>query len=292
MKGTKGHGGPMGRTIRSSGMIFLLFAVAVTLVSSSAEAKGAAAYPNSIVVLGHSGATGYDSDPARPRVDIRANSWATGTNPAVKSVYQRLLALNPKIRGHNLNLAKDGGVVRDVLAQAAIAVKSNPRPELVLIQIMDNDMRCPDVADPKPPPTFQPTLEKALQLIAKATPKARIFVVSQFGSPGTNVAALTAAQRKANGGGSGPCDFLDANGKIIPSRLAHLETEIHAFEAALAVGCKTVSTCRYDGGAFGRVVDRPEYISKDLSHFSIKGHAKAAAVAWEALKRTGSIPNG
>ncbi len=79
---------------------------------------------------------------------------------------------------------------------------------------------------------------------------------------------------------------------MIPARLAHLEKEINAFEAALAAGCKTVSTCRYDGGAFGRVVDRAEYISKDLGHFSIKGHAKAAAVAWEALKRTGSIPAG
>ncbi len=36
-------------------------------------------------MIGHSGATGYDSDPTRPGVDVTANSWATGTNPSVDS---------------------------------------------------------------------------------------------------------------------------------------------------------------------------------------------------------------
>jgi hypothetical protein len=52
-----------------------------------------------------------------------------------------------------------------------------------------------------------------------------------------------------------------------------------------------VATCRYDGGAFGRVVDRREWISTDLRHFSLEGNAKAAAVAWSALKRVGFIPS-
>ena len=40
-------------------------------------------YPNSIVVLGHSGATGYDSDPKAPETDATQNSWATGDNPEI-----------------------------------------------------------------------------------------------------------------------------------------------------------------------------------------------------------------
>ena len=35
----------------------------------------------------------------------------------------------------------------------------------------------------------------------------------------------------------------------------------------------------HDGGAFGRIVERRGYLSSDLSHLSVTGHAKAAAVA-------------
>jgi hypothetical protein len=56
-------------------------------------------------VLGHSGATGENSDPSKPRVEVRANSWATGTNPVVKSLYLRILAKNTAIQSHAVNLA-------------------------------------------------------------------------------------------------------------------------------------------------------------------------------------------
>jgi hypothetical protein len=46
----------------------------------------------------------------------------------------------------------------------------------------------------------------------------------------------------------------------------------------------------YDGGAFGRITDRRKYLSSDLNHFSIEGHAKAAAVAWAAMRRTHVLP--
>ena len=37
---------------------------------------------------------------------MRANNWVTGTNPAVHSFYERILAANPKIRGHAQNVAE------------------------------------------------------------------------------------------------------------------------------------------------------------------------------------------
>ena len=263
------------------------------LVLATAAADAAhGGYPDAIAVLGHSGATGENSDPKRPGVVVRENSWATGTNPAVKSLYLRLLALNPKIKGHNFNLAQGGANVRKLVNQATIAVpKLSPRPDLFVVQIMDGDIRC-DGTDETNTPKFQRTLTGALNVLAKGAPKAHIFVVSQFGSPATYVAALTLAQRKRFGGGSGRCDFIDASGQVIPERMAYLESVIQGYEAALAAACKSVPICRYDGGAFGRIVDRPEYISSDLNHFSIKGHAKAAAVAWAAMKRARVIPSG
>ena len=64
----------------------------------------------------------------------------------------------------------------------------------------------------------------------------------------------------------------------------------HGYEAQLAAGCKRVPRCTYDRGAFGRQVDKNEYISEDLNHFSVKGAAAAAAVAWEAMKQLRVIP--
>ena len=130
-----------------------------------------------------------------------------------------------------------------------------------------------------------------VEALATGAPEARIFVVSQFGSAGTWARALTLKQRIRIGGGSGPCDFIDVNGAIRPKQLAYLEAVIHRYEAAVATACKAVASCRYDGGAFGRAVDRREWISDDLNHFSLEGNAKAAAVAWAALKRVGFIPS-
>jgi hypothetical protein len=248
---------------------------------------GAARYPDSIAVLGHSGATGYDSDPKRPRVDINANSWATGTNPTVNSLYSRILAKNPKIKGHNTNLAQDGGTVRELLNQAHDAVGMTPKPQLVVIQIMDNDIVCP--AAKRDYATFKAGVIASLKVLARGSPSSRMFVVSQFGSPGTYVKTLTRDERLGFAG-EGPCDFVNNAGKIVATKVARLDGVIHGYEAQLRTACGQFRQCRYDGGAFGRVVDRRAWISEDLNHFSIRGHAKAAAVAWASMQQVGIVP--
>jgi hypothetical protein len=244
-------------------------------------------YPDSILVLGHSGATGESSDPAQPGVEVRENSWATGTNPAVNSLYLRLLSVHPQIKGHNVNLARGGATVDDLVGQAQDAVTQKPTDPLVVIQIMDNDIVCPATSSDYT--TFESTFVSALRALDEGLPSSRLFVVSQFGSPATNVKALTPAQR-VSAGGTGPCAGLDSEGQVVPKELARLEGIIHQYEARLKAGCQKVSRCRYDQGAFGDVVDRPEYIAPDLNHFSIKGHAKAAAVAWAAMKKAELVP--
>ncbi len=244
-------------------------------------------YPSSIAVLAHSNATGENSDPKRPGVEVRVNSWATGTNPAVKSVYQRILAQNPRIKGRNFNLAQGGATVDDLVLQAERAASLKPKPDLLLIQIMDNDIVCPAAA--RDYSAFRSTFVSALKKLAQSAPESRFFVVSQFGSPTTYWKALTQAERRSFGG-TGPCDFLDPAGRLVPKELARLERIIHRYEAQLRAGCRRFRQCRYDGGAFGRIVDKHEYVSSDLNHFSVKGHAKAAAVAWSAIRRAGLVP--
>jgi len=148
---------------------------------------------------------------------------------------------------------------------------------------MDADIVCPathgDYA------TFRAKLITALGVLARGAPHSRIFVVSQWGSPTTYWKALRPAQRQQfvagdqGGGGTGPCAFIDPRGRLGPKEAARLDTIIQGYEAQLAAGCKRVPRCTYDRGAFGRQVDKNEYISGDLNHFSVEGAAAAAAVA-------------
>lgn len=252
----------------------------------------AVGYPNSIAVLGHSGATGENSDPARPGQEVRANSWVTGTNPKVDSLYLRIRARHPAISGHAFNLAQGGATVTRLVQQAHRAVALKPVPQLIVIQIMDNDIVCPATAQDYA--SFLATFASALAVLAKGAPASRIFVVSQFGSPGTFASSLSRSERlrfaQQSGIGGGPCDFVDSQGQIVDAKVERLEKDIHGYEAQLEAGCRRFKQCRYDGGAAGNIVDKRSYVSSDLNHFSIAGHAKAAAVAWAAMQRTGVIP--
>ena len=244
-------------------------------------------YPNSIAVLGHSGSTGENSDPHRPGVEVRENSWATGTNPAVRSVYMRILERNPAIKGHDYSYSEGGAAIDRVAAQAERLLATKTRADLILIQVMDNDLTCP--LDGAALSDFQSHLTAMLRKLARGAPNSSEFVVSQFGSVPTAVKSLSRDDRIAQGG-TGPCDFLTPTGRVVPKKVARLENAIHAYEAALKTACSKVRQCTYDGGAFGRIVDRREYMSSDLNHFSIKGHAKAAAVAWAAMRRAHVLP--
>ena len=68
-----------------------------------------------------------------------------------------------------------------MLLQAKKAVGLKPTPELIVVQGIDNDLACDSVSH-KP---FQVAFARMLDVLATGLPDARIFVVSQFGSPGT-----------------------------------------------------------------------------------------------------------
>src|SRR3954468_10749596 len=86
---------------------------------------------DAVGVIGHSGATGANS--TGEDTDVRGNSWATGDNPAVDSVYLRLLSDHPALEGHNFNAAEDGPASTALLEQAKQLLAMDPVPDLVLI---------------------------------------------------------------------------------------------------------------------------------------------------------------
>jgi hypothetical protein len=254
---------------------------------ASSDRKWLHGYPGSIAVLGHSGATGENSDPGRPGLEVRANSWATGSNPKVNSLYLRLLGRNAAIKGHNANYAEAGANVSALAGQADRLLQRDAKPQLIVIQIMDSDLVCP-VAQ-RAVSGFRTQLATILGKLARGAPTSREFVVSQFGSVNTYAKALTREER-ASQGGTGTCDFMSPDGGIPPRKVARAEKAIHAYEAALKAACGTVRQCTYDDGAAGRLVDKRPYFSDDVNHLSIEGHAELAAVAWSALQRSHVVP--
>jgi hypothetical protein len=258
---------------------------------SPATVKPTPGYPGSVVILGDSRGTGADSDPTRPNTDVPSNDWATGANPTVDSVYLRLLARDPAIKGHNYNLAQDGSNV-DALAhnQAPRAVKLTQTPQLFLISTGGNDITtCPAPATVVK--AYGATLAKALSVLASGAPQSHTFIVSQWGSPATYAKALPPPDRQQVRGNSAPsCTYFDSNGRVMPKKMAQVAATIHSYDAEAHEVCARFSRCRYDGGAFAHVVDRLLYFSENLCELSIAGHAKAAAVARAAMQHAGIIP--
>ena len=80
--------------------------------------------------------------------------------------------------------------------------------------------------------SFLSTFVSALHVIAEGAPHSRMFVVSQFGSPGTYAVSLSLADRRKfamdAGYGTGPCDFINPAGRIVPKKVARLDNVITA----------------------------------------------------------------
>src|SRR5215472_17673062 len=111
-------------------------AAANTAPASPPGGATAASHPlRGIIALGHSALTGENSDPQSLGMPAPQNSWATGTNPAVDSIYQRLAAVDPATRGHAVNEAAGGAPAATVVGQATQALGAVPNPRLVIIEI-------------------------------------------------------------------------------------------------------------------------------------------------------------
>lgn len=237
-----------------------------------------------IVAIGHSGLTGYASNPDRPDSDAKSNSWATGANPDVDSIYQRLVAAAPATEGHVANTAESGSEAAVLASQARAALAQVPKPQLAIIVSIDNDVRC-DGTDPAHVPEYGAQITDALNVIAEASPDTKILLLSSMGRPATFAAAVGQSPEatQANSG-DGPCDILDAVGMPADSRIALLTQIIEGYEAEQVRDCAEVPQCHTDGGAFSAYVDDLEGLAAgDWGHLSIAGQARAAELMWPTV---------
>ena len=273
----------------------VLVAVMLPVAVASAREQ-AGGYPNSIVVIGHSGATGYGSDVKHPLQDAFANSWATGTNPAVDSVYTRLVAANPAAKGHVANFAVDGAVVTDLARQIPKAAAA--KPDLVIVQIGQNDIRC-DGQDTSHYATFETDMTTELQKLTTALPQARVFVVGITGARAIPAYVKTmegmSESARLMHAGKGVCSmFAPASapspGQVVPAHVAYVTQTFAGYEARLKAACAQFPQCTYDGGVAARLPLTPADVTARLDHLSIAGHAKLAAAEWAAMRSAHVIP--
>lgn len=238
-------------------------------------------HPVGLIAIGHSALTGEGSDP-EPGVASQ-NSWATGTNPDIDSIYQRLVERRPETEGHVANTAKGGAVASTLKIQAQAALRRVPVPELVILQTIDNDIRC-DGTDAAHAPELGADVAAALDVIAEASPNSKVLLVSQVGRPEPHAQMRLAAGTNLPGG-DGECDFFDRTGAYVPERAAHLTEIIVAYEQAQLAACAAASNCHDDGGAGSAFAERWEYFEgADGMHFNAAGLAALAAHMWPAAE--------
>jgi hypothetical protein len=272
----------------------ILFAcgAAAALAAVHSAGAGHAGYPRSIAVLGTPTAAGWGAELAHPFADAREDSWATGTNPAVRSIYSRLLAANPAIKGHNVNLTSGEGApeaagheLEDFAAEVHKALQLKAKPDLVLVQVIDRALKC-DGTTERNFADYGSRFSDALTKLAQGLPNARIFVISQWGSFASYVSYLRGLPvgKRLKNAGKKPCQLVAApSGQIVPSRVAYAKSIVAGEQAQLRAACAKVPNCRYDGGAAQRITVAPADISEFQYTPTVSGQAKLAAAEWKAM---------
>jgi hypothetical protein len=238
---------------------------------------------DSIAVIGHSGATGIQSDPAVPSRDAHENSWATGENPDVDSIYAHLLRDHPAMKGHNYNAAANGTAVDDLLPQfESLLATASPLPDVVLVQSIDNDMRC-DGTDAQNLGPYATALDAALTQMEKRIPHVQFFFVSQWAT----VASWTAWARRhpqavASASEPGPCQAF-VHGKPHTKGIRSMQAIVDAYWHQVITVCAKHPDCFTDGGIEQSFVPTDADVAADETHLTIAGQHKFADLAWQAF---------
>jgi hypothetical protein len=256
--------------------------------SLSASPSGHAGYtgpPRGLLAIGHSFLTGGGADPNLPGVDAPQYSWATGTSPAVDSIYERLVAAYPSDTGWVQNFAVDGSTSAALLQMAVNGLTALPRPRLVIFATIDNDIRC-DGTDTSNHPAFAANIRSAIAYITARSPGTQILTMAQGpGRPATYAADIAGdpAAVAANEGPP-PCSLFGPNGHLMPAQIRTLTAIIEGYEAVLKQVCDQFRQCHYSAltASFREYPD--ELTPPNYGHLNILGARSFAAFIWPTIQ--------
>jgi lysophospholipase L1-like esterase len=257
----------------------LLAVVPLAINPLAAHADGG--IPNSMASTGDSITRAFDIDWCCVLSDSPQYSWSTGDDPAVYSLYLRLLEINPPIRGNNFNFARSGGKMVDLDGQLTAAAGRQVQFATVLMGA--NDV-CTSTRDGMTrTDVFEAQFNQAMTRFTQADPNATIFVLSI-----PNVYQLWSVLHdnwlaELFWGLFGICQSMLSTSNTEADRQAVLAQE-RADNDALARVCARFPRCVWDWETtFNFQFSAADVSSVDYFHPSITGQNRLAEVAWNFL---------
>jgi lysophospholipase L1-like esterase len=260
-----------------------LAALCVAAFATTAASAAITIYPSSMAATGASATTAYNTCPT-PGTNCPANSWATGTEAAVNSIYLRIRAVNPAIEGRAFNDAVAGSKMASLQAQVERAAEQ--RAELVTVDMGSNDICTDTEAEMTSVASFEASFGAALSALTTRRPATRIAVASipnvhrLWRILHTSEAAVSAWNTRTI------CQSMLANPtstlRADAARRNRVLVRIGELNEALAAVCARYANCRYDGDtAFRYQFEAGEVSTRDYFHPSVAGQASFAREEWE-----------
>ncbi len=258
----------------------LVAALSVAAIAAPSAHAAITVFPDSMAATGASATRAALTCEAR---DCSMNSWATGTNPAVNSIYLRIRAVHPAIEGNAHNDAVGGEDMSDLADQMEVVI--DQRVQFVIVDMGGNDVCAPDEESVTSPEGFRADFEAAMSRLVERRPNTRIAVVSipslyhLWDIFHTNARAVEVWNRNRT------CQSMLRN----PTSTARADAERRArvnerqveLNAVLGLVCARYTHCRYDGGAAFEYAFEVGDVGRDFFHPSLQGQATAAAAMWE-----------
>lgn len=234
--------------------------------------------PASLAAVGDSITRGFDA--CTVLEDCPEVSWATGTDPAVRSLASRLLGSNG-MTGNVWNFARTGARIAELTQQMQRAAEQ--KPGLVTVMVGANDACRDTTAGMTPVGDFRASFQSAMRQLRDTAPKTQVYVSSvpdlmRLWSTGRG-SALGKQVWKL-----GICASMlkdaDDMGEDAQRRRAMVHERVVAYNKVLSEVCAGYERCRYDGGAvFDYRFGNGQLSHWDWFHPSKDGQGELAEIA-------------
>ncbi|MFD3678664.1 SGNH/GDSL hydrolase family protein [Streptomyces sp. NPDC058613] len=234
--------------------------------------------PASVAAVGDSITRGFDA--CSVLADCPEVSWATGNDPAVRSLATRLLG-EAQAPARSWNHAVTGSRMADLTEQLAEAAAN--KPELVTVMVGSNDACRPTASSMTPVADFRSGFEQALAGLRAASPASQVYVSSvpdlqRLWEQGKDLPMVRQVWKL------GICQSMLADPLSAASgataRREQVRARVVEYNEVLREVCAKDPLCRYDGGAvFQYPFDAQQLSRWDWFHPGRDGQARLAELA-------------
>jgi lysophospholipase L1-like esterase len=238
--------------------------------------------PKSMAAVGDSITRGFDA--CTVLSDCPEVSWATGSDPQVRSLAVRLLG-KAGAAERSWNYAVTGARMADVPGQMALAAAK--KPELVTVMAGANDACRSSASAMTSVADFRAEFEDAMDTLRASLPKTQVYVSSVpdlkrlwsqgRGNPlGKQVWKLGICPSML-----GDADALDSAAIL---RRAKVQDRVEEYNTVLREVCAKDRRCRFDGNAVFEYRFGTDQLSHwDWFHPSKDGQARIAEIAYRTV---------